>query len=203
MFLSQTVLGTGVDAQRVVFGAVPIGTAQVNVRDGDAEGVYEVLDVPEEIDEELDAFVFTTYPEAELQVIALDESGEILAMGEVGGGGSDPAETPLPSVVDIAPEHGGRYWGVYLWAGESPDDPQARAARDAAEQLGFNPGGGDLACDDGAAEQLGVPQAWSSVAIYFETRQDAETAYGWLLENVREPAAPPLGVAEVRTYCLD
>jgi hypothetical protein len=92
---------------------------------------------------------------------------------------------------------------VYLWAGESPDDPQARAARDAAEQLGFNPGGGDLACDDGAAEQLGVPRSWSGVAIYFETRQDAETANEWLLERVRDLTTAPLGVAEVRTYCLD
>jgi hypothetical protein len=205
LFLLESVFGTGEEAQRVVFGAVPVGTVQVNVRDLDAEGVYEVLDVPDSIDAELDAFVFTTYPDARLEVRALDASFEVVASGAVGaaGGGGDPVETPLPTVVDVAPEHGGTYWGVYLWVGETPDDSRAEAARDAAEHLGFKPGGGELACDDGAASALGVPQGWSSVAVYFSTRQDAETAYGWLLENAREPAPAPAGVAEVTTYCLD
>jgi hypothetical protein len=100
LFLLETTLGTGEDAQRVVFGAVPVGTAQVNVRDLDAEGVYEVLDVPDWIDNELDAFVFTTYPEAELQVVALDESGEILAMGEIGPA-RDPSVAPTPEFLSI------------------------------------------------------------------------------------------------------
>jgi hypothetical protein len=99
LFMLEAVFGIGEEAQRVVFGAVPVGTTQVNVRDLDAEGVYEVLDVPEEIDDELDAFVFTTYAEAELQVIALDGSGEILAMGTVGP--RDPSEAPTPAFMPI------------------------------------------------------------------------------------------------------
>ncbi|HEY7659411.1 MAG TPA: hypothetical protein VIC58_02305, partial [Actinomycetota bacterium] len=95
LFMLESVFGAGEDAQRVVFGAVPVGTVQVNVRDLNAEGVYEVLDVPEEIDAELDAFVFTTYPEAVLEVVALDKSGEVLAMGAVEPA-RDPSLAPVP-----------------------------------------------------------------------------------------------------------
>jgi hypothetical protein len=206
MTLLAYVIGGDAEPQRVVFGAVPSSAVRIEGRtDGQLGQAVPVADVPDEIDPDMNAFVFATPIGVNVTVTAYDAAGEVVATGEVGagGGGSDPVETPLPSVVDVAPEHGGRYWAVYIWAGASPDDPQARAARDAAEQLGFNPGGGDLACDDGAAGQLGVPQAWSGVAIYFETRLDAETAYEWFLEADPEAAVAPVGVAEVRTYCLD
>jgi hypothetical protein len=203
------VLGEGESAERIVFGAVPSTAVMVEAIPEEWLGtlVVDLLDVPDGIDPDLDAFVFTAPIDVHVTVTAYDAGGEIVGTGEAGpaqqGDGSDPVETPLPAVVDVAPEHAGRYWAVYLWVGESPDDSQAEAARDAAEHLGFNPGGGDLACDDGAASALGVPQGWSSVAIYFSTRQDAETAYGWLLENARGSAPAPAGVAEVTTYCLD
>jgi hypothetical protein len=100
LYLLESVFGTGEDAQRVVFGAVPVGTVQVNVRDGDAEGVYEVLDVPDSIDAELDAFVFTTYPEARLEIRALDASGEVVAAGSVGPA-RDPSVAPTPAFLAI------------------------------------------------------------------------------------------------------
>jgi hypothetical protein len=194
LFLLSHLLGEGEEAQLVVFGAVPVGSTQVKARDGDAEVVYRVLDVPDTIDAELDAFVFTTSPEAELQVIALDKSGEVLAMGEVGPA-RDPAEAPVPTVVDVEPEHGGVVWGLYLALGDSLDDPAMDAARQRATELGYHPGGGELACDDGAAEALGVDASYS-VAVYFRTREDAEAAAALF-------GSAPVGIARVTTYCLD
>jgi hypothetical protein len=121
LFMLESVFGAGEDAQRVVFGAVPVGTVQVNVRDLNAEGVYEVLDVPEEIDAELDAFVFTTYPEAELQVIALDKSGKVLAMGTVGPA-RDPAVPPTPSAEEVVFE--GRTNSCFWTLGRSTVGPR-------------------------------------------------------------------------------
>jgi hypothetical protein len=95
----------------------------------------------------------------------------------------------------VTPEHGGVVWGLYLALGDSLDDPAMDAARQRATELGYHPGGGELACDDGAAEALGVDASYS-VAVYFRTREDAEAAAALF-------GSAPVGIARVTTYCLD
>jgi hypothetical protein len=109
----------------------------------------------------------------------------------------DPVQTPLPEVPEPAQlEHGGVVWGVYLAVGESSEDPVLAVATARAETLGYPAGVGDIACDQPAAEKLGVPPDSSAVAIYFNTREDAESAAALF-----DP--PPVGIAKVTTYCLD
>jgi len=47
-----------------------------------------------------------------------------------------------------------------------------------------------------AARQLGVPESWSGVAVYFNSRADAE-AYASALGGTIA------GIAQVKTYCAD
>jgi hypothetical protein len=102
-----------------------------------------------------------------------------------------PLPPPLPSSI----EQGGTYFGVYLAAGpQGSPELDAAVAQLAAVGVGAYPG--DIACDQGAAEQLGVADNLMAVAMYFETRSDAETFAAAL-----DP--PPLGVAKVKTYCAD
>lgn len=108
-----------------------------------------------------------------------------------------PSPTPsvLPSPVTSALEHGGSYVGVYLAVGAPGSAALDRAIRQLAD-LGIEAYAGDIACDQGAAEQLGVSSDVQAVALYFETRRDART---WA--SALDPA--PLGIARVTTYCLD
>ena len=85
---------------------------------------------------------------------------------------------------------------MYLAIGESFADPALEAATARAETIGYPAGVGDIACDQPAAEELGVPLDSSAVAIYFDTREDAESAAALF-----DP--PPVGIAKVTTYCLD
>lgn len=106
-----------------------------------------------------------------------------------------PTPTALPSPVTTSLEHGGTYFGLYLAVGP----PGATELDDAVEQLadlGIEAYAGDLACDQGAAEQLGVGEDLMAVGLYFETRRDAQSFAGAL-----DPA--PVGIARVTTYCAD
>jgi hypothetical protein len=103
---------------------------------------------------------------------------------------------PTPEVPEPAQlEHGGTAWGVYLAVSESSDDPALEAAKADAAALGYEAGGGEIACDQPAAQTLGVPSDAFAVAIYFDTRAAAEAAA--LFEQ------PPVGIAKVTTFCLD
>jgi hypothetical protein len=198
LLILDSVLGEGDERVHLVFGAVPAEAVRVGIRfEVDDEAIVDVLDIPDTIDAEMNAFVYSLLPNQRVTITAYDASGAAIASGEVGPGADDePIGTPVPAFIDVRPEHGGTYWGVYLWVGASPDDIQANAAVRAAEDLGYTPSTGDIACDQDAATALGVDASGSRVAVYFEERLDAETAAALF-----DPA--PVGVAEVTTYCLD
>jgi len=108
-----------------------------------------------------------------------------------------PVPTPLPEApVPAQLVHGGTAWGVYVSVSESFDDPALETATADAAALGYEAGVGEIACDQPAAETLGVPPDAFVVAIYFDTRADAEAAAA-LFDQ------PPVGIAKVTTFCLD
>lgn len=108
---------------------------------------------------------------------------------------SAPTPTALPSPLTSSVEHGGTYVGVYLAVGPQ-GAPELDAAVEQLADMGIEAYAGDIACDDGAADQLGVEDDLMAVALYFETRSDAEAFAAAL-----DPA--PLGIARVTTYCAD
>lgn len=112
---------------------------------------------------------------------------------------STPAASPTPEEPTdpspVSPEHGGRYWAVYLAVGEGPDLEDAIAFLTEERAIEF-PGPTDLNCDQGAREVLGPDAGPLGVAVYFETEDDARA---W----AESLPGPPVGIAEVRTFCLD
>jgi len=96
-------------------------------------------------------------------------------------------------------EPGHTYYGVHV-AVASKMGPGLEAAVSRVKAMGVGELGrgwiyGDLACDQGASQQLGVPTDWSSAAVYFYTRADAEA-----FAATHDPAA---GIARVKTKCAD
>jgi hypothetical protein len=112
-----------------------------------------------------------------------------------------PSPTPTESPAAISPpavtvEQGGRYWAVYAVVAEARSaelDEAFNRLRDLEVTVG---GFGELACDEGAAEALGVDPSLHGVAVYFERKADAQ-AFAASLDP------PPAGVARVRTFCAD
>jgi hypothetical protein len=204
-------LGSGPDAERLAVAAIPaeVATIEILQDEGTSDvGLFDVhrLNVPAEIDARFDALVVEFPPGAIGRVRLLDAEGDEVATGAIGngggGGGSDggggaaaPADPPPATPI----EHGGTYWGLYLAVAADADEPEFIEWSAQAEAAGYTTGPGELACDDGAADGLGVPVDWFGVAVYFSTREDAETASAWFAANHGEPH----GIARVTTYCLD
>lgn len=108
---------------------------------------------------------------------------------------SRTAATWPPSV---APEHGGRYWGVYLAVDDGTAPARLTTAADAARQVGYAPAVGDVSCDDGVVEGLRLDPAktYSAAVLYFPAPEDAQ-----VFVDRFEPGVT--GTAQVTTYCLD
>jgi hypothetical protein len=106
----------------------------------------------------------------------------------------------LPDPADLT--HGGDAVAVYLGvieesagSGNINDDFADIIA--AAGAMGYFAGSGDLGCDHGAAESLGLAAGfYYGVAVYFATVEDA---------NMFVAAYPGevVGIAEITTFCLD
>ncbi len=106
-----------------------------------------------------------------------------------------PTPTALPSPITTDVEHGGTYFGVYL-AVAPFDTPELEAAVDLLAELGIEAFPGSIACDQGAAAQLGVRGDLATVAVYFERFREA-TRFARALDP------SPLGIARVQTFCAD
>lgn len=101
--MAQQQLGTGDQAQRVVFGAVPSEAVRLGleVSGGDPVAIPapEILDVPDEMDRRLNAFVFTLRLDQTAVVTAYDASNAAIATGTVGPDGEGAHPTPVPDEV--------------------------------------------------------------------------------------------------------
>jgi hypothetical protein len=108
--------------------------------------------------------------------------------------------TPLPEAAVLT--QGGTVVAVYLqivsegeMSGNLNDDFADVTAQ--AVDLGYFVGNGDLNCDQGAADALGLaPGNYYGAAVYFDTMEEANAfAAAWDGEVV--------GIVTVTTFCLD
>lgn len=99
------------------------------------------------------------------------------------------------------PGQGDPVWAVYLALAHSGDDPAIDAAVRKASGAGYTAVQGDLACDQGAIEALGLDQYdyWSAATVYFASRQDSADFVASYQAKVGKVA----GAARVNVGCLD
>ena len=105
-----------------------------------------------------------------------------------------PPATP-PQAADI--RHGSEVWAVYVLVTPTYDGPGWAEAGARVESLGYTPSGGELACDTGAAEALGLDPQLIGRGVYFGSQADAQRfadLYG---------AGDVVGIARVTLLCLD
>lgn len=101
---SDLVFGSGSEAERVIFGVVPEGVVRVEATiAGGAPVSTDVLDVPKELDANLNAFVVVVDPTGPVQLKGFDASGQVMATGSVG-------HVVAPQPADAAIEDG-RHFG--------------------------------------------------------------------------------------------
>jgi hypothetical protein len=124
------------------------------------------------------------------------------------GGEESPTERPQTPVATaspeasaefapVAPEQGGTYFGVYVAIAKPGDEASLQASAEALDAIGISEYSiGDISCDEGAAEELGVPKDSGRVAVYFTTREEADAFTASL-------PSPILRIARVKTFCLD
>lgn len=117
-----------------------------------------------------------------------------------------PTSTTIPAwPAVVPPEHGGPVWAAYLVVGpqeEGEAAPDMRRVGDLARGLGYEPGVSDLACDQGAAEALGLDltESYLGLSLYFATEDEARSFAERFRSEVRGEVR---GVVQVRTLCLD
>jgi hypothetical protein len=111
-----------------------------------------------------------------------------------------PSPASRPSFPPQAgAEHGAKQTAVYLAVAYSADDPKLKRAEAQAKAVGYdNVGIGDIGCDQGAREALGldVDRDYYGAAVYFADRGTAQQ-----FVDAYEPGV--VGMADVTTFCLD
>ncbi|MCA9577210.1 MAG: hypothetical protein R3B40_06070 [Polyangiales bacterium] len=108
--------------------------------------------------------------------------------------GAEPIATPT-AVGEVAPVHGATLFAVYVAVAEA-GAPALEQAAGPLRERSIMVSVGELGCDRGAAEALGVAPDWHGVAVMFETRE-AALAFADSLDT------PPAGVAQVTAGCAD
>jgi len=109
---------------------------------------------------------------------------------------------PLPPTQE-EPVHGGSAWAVYLAVATDISGPEIADAIALLEDLGYVAGwgSGDLACDQGGAQAVGVDPSdnYAMVGAYFDTALDAAR----FVVALDARGHSVLGIGLVQTYCLD
>jgi hypothetical protein len=106
------------------------------------------------------------------------------------------AERPPAQLTE--PGHGDRVAGVYLAVARGSDGgAEAEAAMARVREDGYEASTGSIACDEGAAQQLGLPSTeYTATVVYFRDRADA-------LAFVDQYEPGVVGIAEVTILCAD
>jgi len=93
--VSSHAFGDGADRELVVYGVVPEGAVRVEASSADGSVTSaDVLDVPNEIDPDLNAFALVA-PPGSVELLGYDASGEVVARGTVGA----PEPAPVPGAL--------------------------------------------------------------------------------------------------------
>jgi hypothetical protein len=90
---------------------------------------------------------------------------------------------------------------VYLAVAHSSSDPALKSAQDQVATVGYGAVIGDLACDRGSMEALGldVHDYWTGAVLYFGSKKDAQDfATSYLVSG-----GTVLGTAKIGLGCLD
>lgn len=108
--------------------------------------------------------------------------------------------SPFPPAAETL-EHGGEIWAVYLAVADDFSDPGLDDAVALAEMYGYLAGAGDMGCDQGASDAIGIPEGGGEavVGVYFNSEADASLMVAALAERGHEVA----GMGRVQTFCLD
>jgi hypothetical protein len=99
------------------------------------------------------------------------------------------------------PHDGESAWAVYLAVAHSSSDPAMQAAQEEAAKVGYGAVIGDLACDRGSMEALGLDEHdyWTGAVLYFKTKTDAtDFANSYLASG-----GTVIGTAKIGLGCLD
>lgn len=112
-----------------------------------------------------------------------------------------PTKTRWPKA--LGEPQGDSAWAVYLAVAHSSSDPALKSAQDAVAKAGPGYGAviGDLACDRGSIEALGLDKHdyWTGAVLYFSSKKDAEDfATSYLVEG-----GTVIGTAKIGLGCLD
>jgi hypothetical protein len=103
---TDVLFGSGSEAERVIFGVVAQGIVRVEASAADGSTVStDVVDVPDEIDPDLNAFALVVGPTGPVQLEGFDESGQVVATGLIGH-----VQAPSSPSVSAALEDG-RHFG--------------------------------------------------------------------------------------------
>lgn len=115
-------------------------------------------------------------------------------------GGPTSGATRWPKALG-EPGHGDPVWAVYLALAHTGDDPAIDAAVRKASGAGYTAVQGDIACDQGAIEALGLDQYdyWSAATVYFANRKDAAD----FVASYQAEVGTVAGSAQVNVGCLD
>ena len=102
-----------------------------------------------------------------------------------------------PEFSPVVPTQGDTYFGVYVAIADAGDAASLQSSAEALDAIGISEYSiGDISCDEGAAEELGVPEDSGRVAVYFDSREEAEAF-------TQSLPSPILRIAKVKTFCLD
>ncbi|HEX8498301.1 MAG TPA: hypothetical protein VF661_13975 [Actinomycetales bacterium] len=99
------------------------------------------------------------------------------------------------------PRQGDPVWAVYLVTAGSSSDPAIEGSVQQAASVGYQAVVGDLACDQGAVEALGLDpyDLWSAATVYFPTERDAND----FVASYRAEVGDVAGYTRVTLGCLD
>jgi hypothetical protein len=119
---------------------------------------------------------------------------------------SSPTTTPTATATRWPkalgePHEGESAWAVYLAVAHSSSDPAMHAAQAEAAKVGYGAVIGDLACDRGSIEALGLDEHdyWTGAVLYFKTKTDAtDFANSYLVAG-----GTVIGTAKIGLGCLD
>jgi cell division septation protein DedD len=119
---------------------------------------------------------------------------------------TSPATTPTPTAARWPkalgePHDGESAWAVYLAVAHSSSDPAMQEAQEDVAKVGYGAVIGDLACDRGSIEALGLDEHdyWTGAVLYFRSQKDAEDFASSYLAS----GGTVIGTAKIGLGCLD